>query len=263
MSSGSATASSPLSRPDPDREVPGVGETLRIPVHVGVTMDGNGRWAVARGRPRTEGHREGIRALRRLVEYAIRYGVRYLTVYSFSSENWRRPKSEIEFIFNLMKRFVESDLQKLHRNDVRIRILGERHALEPGLQGIINRVETVTRNNRGLNLNVAFNYGGRSEIVAAARQIAQRVASGELKAGDVDEKTFSESLFTAGIPDPDLLIRTGGEQRTSNFLVWQGAYAELVFQDVLWPDFDEGDFVAALQVYSGRQRRFGGVEAAQ
>lgn len=224
-------------------------------------MDGNGRWALARGKQRTEGHLEGIKALRKLVDCAIRYKVPYLTVFSFSSENWRRPKSEIDFIFRLLKRFVDSDLEKLTKNNVRVRILGSRDGLESELKNIIYRVEEKTRANTGLNLNVAFNYGGRLEIAAAMKNIARDLLDGNIKICDITEDLVSSSLFTAGIPDPDLLIRTGGEQRISNFLVWQAAYAELVFLDVLWPEFDEKSFVEALGEFSSRQRRFGGIGA--
>lgn len=231
-----------------------------MPIHIGVTMDGNGRWAEARGKARTEGHREGIKALRLLVESAIRYKIPYLTVFSFSSENWRRPKTEIDFIFKLMRKFVESDLKKLIANNVRVRIIGDRDGLEKGLQKIIAQVESKTAQNTGLNLNVAFNYGGRSEITSAIKSILKDVQSGKRAVEDIDEDLVAQSLFTAGIPDPDLLIRTGGEKRTSNFLVWQSAYAELVFLDVLWPDFNENTFVLALKTYGSRQRRFGGIE---
>jgi len=223
-------------------------------------MDGNGRWALARGKQRTEGHLEGIKALRKLVDCAIRYKIPYLTVFSFSSENWRRPKSEVDFIFKLLKRFVASDLEKLIKNNVRVRILGDREGLEPALKTIIAQVEEKTRANTGLNLNVAFNYGGRMEIAAAMKNIGQNLLDGKLKICDITEDLVSSSLFTAGIPDPDLLIRTGGEQRTSNFLVWQAAYAELVFLDVLWPQFNEVSFIEALEKFSSRQRRFGGIE---
>ncbi len=235
-----------------------LGADLRIPVHLGVTMDGNRRWAEAHGKPRTEGHREGIKALRRLVEYSIRYGVSYLTVFSFSSENWRRDKSEIEFIFKLMRAFVASDLEKLKNNNVRIRILGEREELDAGLQKIIAQVESQTKENTGLNLNVAFNYGGKAEITAAARRVVQFVQEGRINPDDIDEELFSRMLLTGGMPDPDLMLRTGGENRISNFLIWQSAYAELVFLDEFWPDFDELLFVKALEIFSGRQRRFGG-----
>ncbi|HHG90744.1 MAG TPA: di-trans,poly-cis-decaprenylcistransferase [Devosia sp.] len=231
---------------------------LRIPEHLGVIMDGNRRWAQVQGKPRSDGHREGIKALRRLVEYSIRYGVPYLTVFSFSSENWRREKSEIEFIFKLMRTFVDSDLGKLKDNNVRIRILGERKELDPGLQKIITRVEVETRENTGLNLNVAFNYGGRAEIVTTAGRIVQFVREGRIGPEEIDEELFSRMMLTGGMPDPDLLIRTGGESRISNFLIWQSAYAELVFLDEFWPDFDEPLFVRALEMFSRRQRRFGG-----
>ncbi|VAW16965.1 Undecaprenyl diphosphate synthase [hydrothermal vent metagenome] len=233
---------------------------LRIPDHIGVTMDGNGRWAQSRGLPRAEGHREGIKALRRLVEYCIAFQVPYVTVFSFSSENWRRPKSEIEFIFKLLKKFVASDLESLIKNNVRVRIIGLRQGLEAGLQKIIAEVEKKTAHNTGLNLNVAFNYGGRSEVVEAAKKLAKLVLDGKLDANDIDEAVFSGALSTANMPDPDLMLRTGGEHRISNFLIWQSAYAELVFLDSYWPDFNEAKFIDALQKYSARQRRFGGVE---
>lgn len=232
---------------------------LRIPVHIGVTMDGNGRWARQRGKPRTEGHREGIKALKRLVEYAGRYGVSYLTVFSFSSENWSRPADEIEFIFKLLKRFVDNDLEDLKRNNVCVRILGERDNLSRDLQQVIARVESETGTNNGLNLNVAFNYGGKGEIAAAVRKLAQKVAEGHLQVDEINEAVLSQSLYTAGMPEPDLMIRTGGEQRISNFLIWQAAYAELVFLKSYWPDFSEVEFVSALEEFSARERRFGGV----
>ncbi len=233
--------------------------TLRIPVHMGVTMDGNGRWANQRGRPRTDGHREGIKALKRLVEYAIRYGVPYLTVFSFSSENWRRPKEEVDFIFKLMKRFVETDLQDLHHNNVRVRIFGEREGLGSDLRAIIERVESVTVHNTGLNLNVAFNYGGKAEIAAAARKLAREVVAGRMKAEEITEEALTRALYTNDMPEPDLMLRTGGEQRFSNFLIWQAAYAELVFLDSYWPDFGESDFLQALEQFTARERRFGGI----
>ncbi len=216
---------------------------------------------MARGRQRTEGHREGIKSLRILVECAIRHQIPYLTVFSFSSENWCRPRSEVDFIFRLLKRFVKSDLEKLIENDVRIRIIGSRQGLERELQDIIAEVEERTERNSGLNLNVAFNYGGRLEITSAIRKIGRDLLAGKIGLDDICEDLVSESLFTAGIPDPDLLIRTGGEQRTSNFMVWQAAYAELVFLDVFWPDFTEDHFIRALKEFSSRQRRFGGIGA--
>jgi undecaprenyl diphosphate synthase len=236
---------------------------LRIPAHVGVIMDGNGRWAQARGKPRTEGHVAGVRALRALVESCINYGIGYLTVFSFSSENWTRPKDEISFIFGLLRRFVASDLEKLHRNNVRVKIIGAREGLDDGLRRLIAEVEATTAMNTGLKLQVAFNYGGKAEIAEAVRRIAGLVASGRLRAEDITEETIGRALYTSGMPDPDLIIRTSGEQRVSNFLLWQGAYSELVFVDENWPDFDEAVFLRVLEDYSGRDRRYGGVESVR
>ncbi|MBE0579267.1 isoprenyl transferase [Devosia sp.] len=236
---------------------------LRIPAHLGVIMDGNGRWAQARGKRRTEGHIEGVKALRNLVELCITYGVGHLTVFSFSSENWTRPKDEISFIFNLLRRFVASDLQRLIRNNVRVRIIGSREGLEPSLVRLIDDVEAKTSANTGLVLIVAFNYGGKAEIAEAARKLAREVAAGRLSPEDITEERLAGALYTAGLPDPDLIIRTSGEQRISNFLLWQAAYAEFVFVEENWPDFDEASFVRVLEAFSRRDRRFGGIEAVQ
>ena len=235
---------------------------LKIPGHLGVIMDGNGRWAKARGKARTEGHIEGVKALRRMVELCIAYGVKHLTVFSFSSENWSRPKDEINFIFGLLHRFVASDLAKLIANNVRVRIIGSRDDLDESLKRLISDVETKTAGNGGLNLMVAFNYGGKAEIAEATRQIARDVAAGRLRPEDITEATIEGALYTSGIPDPDLIIRTSGEQRVSNFLLWQGAYSELVFIEENWPDFGEATFRQVLEQYSARERRFGGIEAA-
>jgi undecaprenyl diphosphate synthase len=250
MSIDPAIQSRAASRPD-----------LRIPAHIGVIMDGNGRWAKARGKPRTEGHVAGVKSLRGMVEHCINYGVDYLTVFSFSSENWTRPKDEISFIFGLLRRFVASDLEKLHRNNVRVRIIGSRDGLDDSLRRLIAEVEATTAMNTGLKLQVAFNYGGKAEIAEAVRRIAGLVAAGRLKAEDITEDTIGRALYTAGIPDPDIVIRTSGEQRISNFMLWQSAYSELVFVDENWPDFNEQTFVRVLEEFSGRDRRFGGVEA--
>lgn len=236
--------------------------SLRIPVHLGVIMDGNGRWAKARGKRRTEGHIEGVKALRNLVELCITYGVAHLTVFSFSSENWTRPKDEVSFIFNLLRRFVASDLQRLIRNNVQVRIIGTRDGLDPSLVRLIDDVEAKTAGNTGLVLVVAFNYGGKAEIAEATRRIARDVAAGRLAPDDITEATIEAALYTAGLPDPDLIIRTSGEQRISNFLLWQAAYSEFVFVDENWPDFDEASFVRVLRTYALRDRRFGGIEAA-
>lgn len=232
---------------------------LKIPAHLGVIMDGNGRWAKARGLGRTEGHRAGVDAVRRIVELCITYRVGCLTLFSFSSENWRRPPEEINFIFGLLRRFVASDLARLMRQNVRVRIIGEREGLERGLIGIIDDVEAKTRNNTGLDLVIAFNYGAKAEIVAAVRSIAKDVAKGTLDPEAVDESLIEARLGTAGLPAPDLILRTSGEMRLSNFLLWQAAYAELVFVEENWPDFDESVFVRALKSYTERDRRFGGI----
>jgi undecaprenyl diphosphate synthase len=236
---------------------------LKIPGHIGVIMDGNGRWAKARGKPRTQGHIEGVNALRRMVELCIRYGVSHLTVFSFSSENWTRPRDEINFIFSLLRRFVASDLEKLVAHNVRVRIIGARDGLDQSLKRLIEEVEAKTSGNTGLNLHVAFNYGSKAEITEAVRRIATAVAAGELHPAEIDEATVERALYTAGIPDPDVIIRTSGEQRVSNFLLWQGAYSELVFIEDNWPDFDEDTFLRVLNDYAMRERRFGGVEAAR
>ncbi len=233
---------------------------LKIPAHVAVIMDGNGRWATARGKLRTEGHVEGVKALRRLVDLAIRYGVKHLTVFSFSSENWRRPPDEVKFIFGLLHRFVASDLATLIQNNVRVKIIGSRHELDDGLKRLIDDTQRKTAHNTGLELIVAFNYGGKAELVEATRRIAADVAAGRLKPEAITEETVERALYTHGVPDPDLIIRTSGEQRTSNFLIWQGAYSELVFIEENWPDFSEETFVRALEEYSGRKRRFGGID---
>lgn len=238
------------------------GSGLRIPLHLGVIMDGNGRWAKLRGKRRTEGHVEGVKSLRNLVELCINYGVGYLTVFSFSSENWTRPAEEISFIFNLLRRFVASDLQRLIRNNVRVRIIGTRLGLEPSLIRLIDDVEAKTARNTGLTLVVAFNYGSKAEIAAAARHLAGEVAAGRMAPEDITEDAITGALFTSGLPDPDLIIRTSGEQRLSNFLLWQAAYAEFVFVDENWPDFDEASFVRVLETYSMRERRYGGVGVA-
>jgi undecaprenyl diphosphate synthase len=236
---------------------------LRIPTHLGVIMDGNGRWAKARGKRRTEGHIEGVKALRNLVELCINHGVGHLTVFSFSSENWTRPREEVAFIFNLLRRFVASDLQRLIRNNVHVRIIGTREGLEPSLIRLIDDVEAKTASNTGLVLVVAFNYGGKAEIAEATRRIAREVAAGRLAPEQITEATIEAFLYTAGLPDPDLIIRTSGEQRISNFLLWQAAYSEFVFVDENWPDFNEASFVRVLETFALRDRRFGGIEAAQ
>lgn len=233
--------------------------SLRIPGHIGVIMDGNGRWAKARGLGRTEGHKAGVEAVRRTVELCMSYGIQCLTLFAFSSENWSRPPEEVKFLFGLLRRFVASDLARLMRQNVRVRIIGDRASLEPGLRAIIEDVEAKTAENTGLNLIIAFNYGAKSEIVAAVREIAAKAAAGEIDPTAIDHNTLATHLSTVGLPDPDLILRTSGEMRLSNFLLWQSAYAELVFVEENWPDFDESVFVRALKAFTERDRRFGGI----
>jgi undecaprenyl diphosphate synthase len=231
------------------------------PDHIAIIMDGNGRWAKARGLPRAAGHRAGVEALRATVRAVGELGIGWLTVYAFSSENWSRPKSEVSDLMGLLKHFIRRDLAELHKNGVRVRIIGDREGLDPEIGGLLREVETLTALNRRSNLVIAFNYGGRDEIARASRRIAEQVAAGELKPEDVTEETVSANLDTVGIPDPDLVIRTSGEQRMSNFLPWQSAYSELVFVPCYWPDFGRAELVEALETYAARERRFGGVVA--
>jgi undecaprenyl diphosphate synthase len=230
-----------------------------IPTHVAIIMDGNGRWAARRGLPRVEGHRRGVEAIRRAVRSAIDLGIQYLTVYSFSSENWRRPAQEVADLMGLLKRFVRHDLAQLHSQNVRVRIIGEREGLATDIRSLLSEAEDLTRHNDGLTLAIAFNYGGRQEIVRAVRRMAERVRAGTLDPQAIDLDTIEAELDTRGIPDPDLVIRTSGEQRISNFLTWQTAYSEFVFLPDFWPDFDHAAFKAAVDEYCRRDRRFGGL----
>jgi undecaprenyl diphosphate synthase len=229
--------------------------------HIAIIMDGNGRWAAERGLPRAEGHRKGVESVRRTVEAALELGITYLTLFSFSSENWSRPKQEINDLFGLLRRFVRRDLADLHKNGVKIRVIGTRNGLEADLLRLIDDAVELTKNNSTLNLTIAFNYGARDEIARAARRIADAVAEGSLAPSDVTEERFGSYLDTANLPDPDLLIRTSGELRLSNFLLWQLAYAEFVFVDTYWPDFSREDLEAAIAEYQRRNRRFGGTSA--
>lgn len=237
-------------------------DTGASPRHVAIIMDGNGRWAKARGLPRIEGHRRGVEALRRAVRTAIELNIGYLTVYSFSAENWTRPFEEVQSLMGLLHLFIRNDLDDLNANNVRIRVIGERQGLPDDIVALLKEAETATQTNTGLVLVVAFNYGGRQEIAATARILAEKVARGELDAGSIDAESFGSALDTGGVPDPDLVIRTSGEKRISNFLLWQAAYAEFVFLDVLWPDFSKLDFIAALEEYAHRDRRYGGIRSA-
>jgi undecaprenyl diphosphate synthase len=233
-----------------------------LPRHVGIIMDGNGRWAAARALPRFEGHRRGVEAVRRAVRAAGDLGISYLTLYAFSSENWSRPPQEVDDLMGLLKRFIRIDLADLHKQNVRVRIIGSRDRLANDLKALLQEAEDVTGNNSGLTLVIAFNYGGRQEIAEAAKTLAVRAARGDIDPQTIDAAMLSDHLYTADIPDPDLIIRTSGEQRLSNFLMWQAAYAELVFLPMHWPDFDQAALEEALHQYSARERRFGGLTPA-
>jgi undecaprenyl diphosphate synthase len=232
----------------------------RIPAHIAVIMDGNGRWAAARGLPRAEGHRAGVRAVRRTLEACRDMGVRVLTLYAFSTENWRRPVDEVEALSHLLAEAVRDEAEELVNTGVHLRISGDLRSIDPGLRTQVERVVALTEANTAFVLNVAYNYGGRAELAAAARAVAGEVGAGRLSLEQITEDVVAARLYTAGLSDPDLLIRTGGEQRVSNFLLWQIAYTELYFTDVHWPDFERVHLVSAIADYQRRRRRFGGVE---
>lgn len=229
----------------------------QVPSHVAIIMDGNGRWAAGRGLPRVAGHRAGVQAVRRTIQAAIHHGVSWLTLYAFSSENWRRPAAEITDLTGLLRRFIKSELAELGREGVRLRFIGDRTRFDSEIQAELARAEVATVSNTRLNLIVALSYGSRGEIVAAAHAAIAAFAAGRLDPAKLDETMFAGLLSTHGIPDPDLILRTSGELRLSNFLLWQSAYAELVFTEVLWPDFDAAHFAEALAEYGRRERRFG------
>lgn len=224
-------------------------------------MDGNGRWANQRGLPRTAGHRQGIEALRRTLKAAGDFGIKYLTVYSFSTENWSRPPAEVSFLLELLQRFIRQDVAELHAAGVRIRIIGDRIGLETSLIKMIEDAENLTRGNEKVHLTVAFNYGSRQEIIRAVKSVAHAVEKGEISSADVTAEVFKQHFDSSDLPDPDLLIRTGGEMRISNYLLWQCAYTEFVFVPEFWPDFNAEVFRRTLTEYAGRDRRYGGVKA--
>jgi undecaprenyl diphosphate synthase len=232
-----------------------------MPRHVAIIMDGNGRWAAARGLPRAEGHRRGVEALRRTIRTAGEMGIKIVTIFSFSAENWSRPASEVGELMGLLRRFVRNDLAELHKSNVRVRVIGERTGLEPDIGRLLVEAEELTKNNDGLILVVAFNYGARQEIVRAAKRVAEAVKQGELGLSDIDMDLLGRFLDAPDIPDPDLIIRTSGEKRLSNFLLWQAAYSELVFVPTYWPDFDRATLESAIREYQQRERRFGGLVA--
>ena len=237
------------------------GRPAEPPVHVAIIMDGNGRWAKARGLPRTAGHKKGVEAVRRTVEAARELGIGYLTIFSFSSENWRRPEEEVSDLMGLLRFYLRSEIAELHKAGIRLRVIGERARLSADIIRLIENAEELTAGNRTMTLVVALSYGARQEIVLTARRLAEEVKAGRLDPEDIDEAAFTGRLFTADIPDPDLMIRTSGEKRLSNFLLWQSAYAEFVFTDTLWPDFTKRDLEAAIEEFHRRERRFGATTA--
>jgi undecaprenyl diphosphate synthase len=235
----------------------------RFPKHVAIIMDGNGRWARTRLLPREAGHVKGITTVRKIVRAARDMGIQYLTLYAFSTENWRRPKSEVRHLMGLFRRYCRADVEKLHGNNVRVRFIGARNGIDPDIAELIEHAESLTAKNTALNLAFAFNYGAREEIAEAARALARGVAAGRVDPESISADLFGAELQSNGCPDVDLLIRSGGERRMSNFLLWQAAYAELVFTDKLWPDFGRDDLEAAIAEFARRDRRFGGVKTAK
>jgi undecaprenyl diphosphate synthase len=234
-------------------------DALTPPRHVAIIMDGNGRWARERGLPRTLGHRQGVEAVRRAVRAAMEMKITFLTIFSFSSENWKRPAEEVDDLMGLMKRFIRRDLAELHEAGVCIRVIGERQQVDSELNSLIDEAVGLTRGNDKLTLVIAFNYGSRGELARAARRLAEQVAAGQMAPSAITVERMASALDTSGIPDPDLLIRTSGEMRLSNFLLWQTAYSEFVFLDCYWPDFDKRQFESAISEFRARERRFGGL----
>ena len=230
-----------------------------LPEHIGIIMDGNGRWAKKKGLPRTAGHTEGAKNFRRIARYCSDIGIRYLTVYAFSTENWARPAVEVNALIRLFQEYLEEAIRDFADDDIQVRFIGDTSAFPKKLQELIATTWEVCKHRTGMVLNIAMNYGGRPEILMAARKLAQKVQAGELRPEDIDEDSFSNELYTAGQPDPDLIIRRSGENRISNFLLWQSAYSEYVIMDILWPDFTPEDLNFALREYAKRSRRFGGI----
>ncbi len=238
-------------------DIDGTESVTSIPRHVAIVMDGNGRWALQHGLKRHAGHKEGVKSVRKIVDRAARVGVEVLTLFAFSSENWRRPRDEVGMLMELFMLVLKQEVKRLRRNNVRLSIIGDRSRFSQELQDAMARAEKETADNNGLTLQIAANYGGRWDITQAVRNLALKVESGALQPDEIEEKHISSELSFSGLPDPDLFIRTGGEQRLSNFLLWQSAYTEIYFTDALWPDFQESEFDAALASYASRERRFG------
>ena len=232
---------------------------IHLPVHIGIIMDGNGRWAQKRFLPRSAGHRAGAQNFRIITRYCSKIGIRYLTVYAFSTENWNRPSDEVGALLRLFKEYLEEALRDFMDENIRVRFIGDVSAFPAELRGLIQEVEEASACKTGMVLNLAMNYGGRAEITRAAKKVAQEAVSGSLRPEELTEERFAQYLYTGSQPDPDLIIRPSGEERLSNFLLWQSAYAEFVYFDILWPDFKTSDLDRAIEIYSSRQRRFGGV----
>lgn len=235
----------------------------RIPKHIAIIMDGNGRWAKLRGMPRTMGHRAGVEALRGIVRYCDHLDVNYLTVYAFSTENWKRPQTEIGILMSLLKEYIRKDLEELHANNVMIKVLGDLFQLPEDVREAITLACEKTKENSGLVFNLALNYGGRAELIMAVKRIVNDVQNGCLKPGEIEEDLFEKYLYTVGCPEPELLIRTSGEMRLSNFLLWQAAYSEIVVVNECWPDFNENSLIEAVRVFQNRERRFGGIKKVE
>ena len=236
---------------------------MNIPQHIAIILDGNGRWAKKKGMPRNFGHTQGSKNVERICEDAYKMGVKYLTVYAFSTENWKRPKEEVDALMNLLRNYMKTCLKTAEKNRMRVRVLGDKTALDDDIRKRIAELEEATKNNDGLNFQIALNYGSRDEMVRAMKNMCMDVKEGILDAEQIDEKLFETYLDTHDIPDPDLMIRTSGEQRLSNYLLWQLAYSEFYFTDVLWPDFTKEDLAEAIAYYNGRDRRFGGVKEGE
>ena len=236
---------------------------MNIPQHIAIILDGNGRWAKKKGMPRNFGHTQGSKNVERICEDAYKMGVKYLTVYAFSTENWKRPKEEVDALMNLLRNYMKTCLKTAEKNRMRVRVLGDKTALDDDIRSRIAELEEATKDNDGLNFQIALNYGSRDEMIRAMKNMCMDVKEGKLEAKQIDEKLFERYLDTHGIPDPDLMIRTSGEQRLSNYLLWQLAYSEFYFTDVLWPDFTKEDLAEAIAYYNGRDRRFGGVKEGE
>ena len=236
---------------------------MNIPQHIAIILDGNGRWAKKKGMPRNFGHTQGSKNVERICEDAYKMGVKYLTVYAFSTENWKRPKEEVDALMNLLRNYMKTCLKTAEKNRMRVRVLGDKTALDDDIRNRIAELEEATKNNDGLNFQIALNYGSRDEMVRAMKKMCMDFKEGRVEAEQIDEKLFETYLDTHDIPDPDLMIRTSGEQRLSNYLLWQLAYSEFYFTDVLWPDFTKEDLAKAIEYYNGRDRRFGGVKEGE